>query len=112
MAVKGKRAGSLPRAPRGVSHRPKTPRQASIPGMEDREIEELQAAGEHYASIRDRRMKLTEEEVELKKEVRTLMIRHGKKTYRFGKVEIDLVPGEEKVKVKIHKDESDEESDE
>jgi hypothetical protein len=57
--------------------------------------------------IKKQRMKLTEEEVEAKGEVRDLMHQHNRKHYAFGAIEVTLEPpdGVEKVKVKVKADE-------
>ena len=79
--------------------------QADLPGLEDRAIAELEAAAEEYAGIRDRRMALTEQEVECKEKLLALMHGHGKQTYIHGGIEIRVVAEKEKVRVRIHKDE-------
>lgn len=73
--------------------------------MEDRTIRELEDAGVEYAEIRDARIKLTAQEVDLKKRTKALMKKHKKKTYVSSAVDIELVPpgGEEDVKVKLKK---------
>ena len=71
--------------------------------MEDSAIAALEVAAEHYADIRDRRMKLTEEEHDLKGEVLTLMRQHHKTSYAHAGVLITVVPGEDDVKVRVRK---------
>ena len=83
----------------------KKPRQARLPEMQDPEIEELEAAAEEYASIRDQRMALNEEEHELKMNLLNLMHQHNKKKYIHEGVEIRVVVSDETVKVKIKKEE-------
>jgi len=90
-----------------VAEAPK-PNQKSLEGMEDREIEELEALADQYAKLRDKRMKIGIEEVSLRETIRTTMKRHKKTHYRREAIEIDLVPEGEKVKVKIHKEGEDE----
>jgi hypothetical protein len=80
------------------------PRQPRLPEMEDPAIEELESAAEEYASVRDRRMALTEDEVAVKEELLDLMHRHNKTKYFHNGVEIRVVPSDETVKVKISKD--------
>lgn len=77
----------------------------ALPGLEDRAIKPLQDAAIEYADIRDARMKLNQQEVDLKAKVRDLMHKHKKKHYAFDGVEITLEPpdGEEKVRVRIKK---------
>lgn len=80
---------------------------ADLPGMEDRAIKDLEKAALKYDKIKKQRMKLTEEEVEAKGEVRDLMHQHNRKHYAFGAIEVTLEPpdGVEKVKVKVKADE-------
>lgn len=98
MAVRGKKAGTLP-----IDKAPKPKRQPNLPGMEDNKIAELEAAALEYADGRDERMEMTKREVELKTLLLGLMRKHGKKTYKCGEIEIRVVPKDEMVKVKIHK---------
>lgn len=83
--------------------------QTDLPGMEDREINDLQFSALEYAKIRDKRMKLSQEEVELKQELLALMKKHHRKTYNYNGVEVNVVTEEETVKVRIHKPEEDDE---
>jgi hypothetical protein len=81
-----------------------TPKQKSLPGMEDRKIEELHAAAEDYAEVRDKRMDLLDEEIEMKASLGKLMHKHGLTKYSHHGLVVMLVPGEENVKVKVKKD--------
>lgn len=83
---------------------PKKPRQARLPQMEDAQIEELEAAAEQYASIRDERIALNQDEHKLKEELLTMMKKNNKERYHRDGVEIRLVHESETVKVKIHKE--------
>ena len=83
---------------------PEPPQEQRLPGMEDASIEELEEAARRYAQIRDRRMALTEQEVDCKDLLLTLMKRHGKKEYRHRGIEIRVVAEQEKVKVKIEEE--------
>ena len=56
-------------------------------------------------------MKLTEQEVELKEQVRELMHAQKRKHYRYKNIEIALEPEGEKVKVRVRSD-GDEEAEE
>lgn len=82
-------------------------RQKSLEGMEDREIKELQDAAISYAEIRDERMALNKQEVELKTQLLTLMKKHKKETYVYNGVEVNIVHEEETVKVKVKKQDED-----
>jgi hypothetical protein len=87
----------------------KKPRQARLPSMEDPKIEELEAAAEDYAAIRDERMALTPREKKLKDDLLAAMKRHGKEKYHRDGIEIRIVHESETVKVRVKKgDESEE----
>ena len=79
----------------------KKPRQATLPQMEDRAIEELQRGGIEYAEVRDERMTLTKDEVARKVILLRLMKKHNKLSYAYDGVVITIVPGEETVKVRV-----------
>lgn len=81
----------------------KRPRQAELPGTEDSAIKALEDAGARYAEIRDERIELNVSEAKLKKNLITLMHKHGKTIYRRHGIEIELVAEEETVKVRIKK---------
>jgi hypothetical protein len=72
--------------------------------MEDAQIEALQEAALDYAQIRDERMKLSSQEIELKGQIIDLMHANKKTTYTYDNVTITLTVEKEKVKVKIAKD--------
>ena len=79
----------------------KIARQERLPGMKDAKISALQNAALDYAEIRDQRQELTKQEVDLKTRVINLMHKHGKDTYDYQNVHIELVTEEETVKVRI-----------
>lgn len=87
----------------------KGPKQKALPGMDDRRLDDLHEAAEEYADIRDQRMALTPKEVELKSNLLKLMKRHGKKSYHFNGLEIDVIVESEKVRVHIAKPNKEEE---
>jgi hypothetical protein len=58
----------------------KTPKQARLPSMEDPKIEELEALAETYAQVRDDRMALNTDEVDLKDRLLATMKKHKKTT--------------------------------
>lgn len=86
-------------------------RQVPLPGMEDRAISSLDDAAMSYDEVKKQRMALTEQEVEAKATVSTLMHKLKKTHYKHNGITIDLVPEGEKVKVKI-KPEGEDEDDE
>jgi len=83
---------------------PRKPRQVRLPQMEDAKIEELEAAAENYADIRDQRMALTPEETRLKTDLLALMHTHGKTSYVHNGYDIKVVVESEKVRVRIKKE--------
>ena len=83
--------------------RAKRPRQADLPGTEDRTIKALEDAAFQYAEIRDQRIDLNKSESDLKSTLLALMKKHGKKTYTRDGISIELVAEAETVKVKVRK---------
>src|SRR5579863_2384674 len=83
----------------------KKARQKDLPGMETREIKELDDAALEYAEIRDERQALTRQEVAAKDKLLGLMHKLKKSDYIApgGAIEIHVVIEKEKVKVKIKK---------
>lgn len=81
----------------------KKAKQADLPGMENREIKELNDAAEEYASIRDERQQLTVQEIGLKAKVLGLMHKRKMNDYVFNGIEIHVIMEEETVKVKVPK---------
>jgi hypothetical protein len=81
----------------------KKPKQDRLPEMADAAIAELESAAESYAETRDERLALLAEEVEQKKEILALMVKHKKEHYEHNGVIVDLVPEEMNVKVTIKK---------
>ena len=79
----------------------KGPRQASLPGLEDRAIRALNDAALDYDEVKKERMGLTEREVEAKERVRELMHGAKRKHYRYKNIQVDLEPEGEKVKVRV-----------
>ena len=103
-----KRSGKRGPRPEAVSDENATVSEVTqpmLPTMEDSAIEEIESAAMRYADVRDRRMALTEQEVDANDLVKTLMHRHGKTHYKRGKVEIIIKATDEKCKVKIAKEE-------
>jgi len=94
---------------RGIGPKPEpevlnVAKQADLPGMEDKHLADLEDAARNYAAVRDSRMALTKQEVDLKDSLLVLMHKHKKQTYKCDDVEIKVVVTEEKVKVRILKD--------
>ena len=82
-------------------------RQKPLPGMADRKISKLHDTAMSYAEMRDQRMALGAQEVELKGKLLDLMKAQKKEHYEYGGVVIDIVHESENVKVKVKKQEID-----
>lgn len=76
--------------------------QTRLPGTEGG-IPELEELGFEYAALRDRRIAILKEEVELKKKTLAAMKKHKREHYIYGDLEIIVVKGEEKLKVRSNK---------
>jgi len=81
----------------------KQPRSGSLPGMEDHAIRPLDHLAADYADIRDQRMELTRQEVDLKARTMKLMKKYGKTKYQHNGILIEIEPGEETIKVRVKK---------
>jgi hypothetical protein len=88
-------------------------KQADLPGMENRRLDDLHEKSTLLYAIRKQRMELTKKEVELAGEVVALMEKYEKQEsgYHMDGVDVEYVPPDGKAKVKV-KVESDEEADE
>lgn len=97
------------------------PKQKELTGMEAPSIPEIETAADAYAKIRDKRMKLTEQEITSKAALIEVVKAHkdelsldaeGNRCYRFDDVMVILKPGKENVKVKhVHDDPTDDDED-
>jgi len=85
-------------------------KQADLPGMENRAIEELESAARRYAAIRDKRMALNEAEVKLKDLLLGLLKKHDKREYQRDGIRIWIKVEEETVKVKVDEEGGEHES--
>ena len=79
--------------------------QGDLPGMEEREIADLEAKAHEYLKIRNKRQDLTKREVELKTDLLGIMKRHKRRDYTRDGIEIHIIVEQEKVQVKIHDEE-------
>lgn len=84
-------------------------KQKALPGMENRKLADLNDAAEKYAEFRDARMALLRQEIDQKSLVLALMKKHRRTSYTYEDLEITLVPGEEKLRAKVHSKEVEEE---
>lgn len=100
--AKGGRKAAKP-APPARAAKPR-PRQAELPGTEDRAIKPLEDAAQAYAEIRDERMELNQNESSLKQSLIRLMKRHGKTHYKRNGISIDLITEAETVRVRFKKE--------
>lgn len=78
--------------------------QAALPGMEAREITELEAKAREYKSVLRDRQDLLRREVELKSDILGLVKKHKKRDYVRDGIEIHVVARDEVVRVKLIKD--------
>ena len=93
------------------------PKQTELPGTERPSIKEIDKAADHYVSVRDRRMKLTEQEVAAKTQLLQTVLENEKQLskndqgeiiYRYDDEIVIVKPGKANVKVKgAHDDEAD-----
>lgn len=84
-------------------------KQTELPGTERPAIPEIDEAADAYRSVRDKRMKLTEQEITAKTNLIEVMRANAKKLavnaageriYRYDDEVVVLEPGKENVKVK------------
>lgn len=79
-------------------------KQTRIPGTEQKKVPEIERAADHYVDVRDKRMELTEAEVDAKDKLLAAMRKHGLDVYHLEDAEPPLVvtvlPGEATVKVR------------
>lgn len=77
--------------------------------MTDAQIEELDNLAIDYKKWQRKRMAALDKEVEIKGDLLKAMKRHKRETYKYEDIEIEVVPGEESLKVKAAKVEEDKE---
>jgi hypothetical protein len=70
-------------------------------------IEELDAAGLKLKAVRTERMALSKKEAEAADECLKVMKKHNQRSYHYGEVDLEIVPGKEKVSTAAKKDEED-----
>lgn len=95
-------------------------KQPELEGMEAASIPEIEEAAENYVKLRDKRMKLLEQEITAKANLLTVVTEHakelstdaeGNKVYRYDDEMVILKTGRSNVKVKHVQDETDEDED-
>ena len=86
----------------------KPAKQRRLPEMEDTAIEEIEEAAMAYVKIRDRRMALTDHEVNARSTLQNAMVKHKKMEYhRHAKecvIHVERKPEGEKLKVRVEED--------
>jgi hypothetical protein len=90
----GKKKAAAPEVKKG-------PRQQQLPEMEDRKIEVLEDIALQYAEVRDQRMSLSSQEIELKGKLLDLMKAQKREKYHRGNIDIRIVHEKENIKVKV-----------
>lgn len=75
------------------------PKPQELPGMEQREVEDIVAAAERYRECRDERLRQGKLETEAKATLITVMHRHDRTFYSYRGLTVELKKGEEDVKV-------------
>jgi hypothetical protein len=85
-----------------MSAKRSTPEQVAL--IADAAIKPLESLAKRYREIRDERITLTSEEVELKAKTLAMMHKYHKAVYRRDGIEIRIEPGEESIKVKVHRE--------
>ena len=80
--------------------------QGDLPGMEQREIADLEEKAHEYKKIMGERQDLLRREIELKGDILTAMRKHRRKDYVRDGVEIHIVPRDEVVRVTFPEEEA------
>jgi len=83
----------------------KLPRQEVLPGVGDKKIAAIENAALDYAEIRDQRMELSTQEVDLKKKLLDLMHAKKLKEYKRNGISVIIKHEEETVKVRVKAEE-------
>ena len=78
----------------------KKAKQQYLGDTEPEYIQEIVTAAETYKSKRDKRMAMTEQELETRTTLLEVMKKHNLTTYKFNGQIVTLIPGVDKVKVK------------
>jgi hypothetical protein len=85
------------------------PKQVDLPGMEDRDIPEIEEAAERYRDVRDERIALSKDESTAKQSLIAVMKAHKRSVYSRNGMSITL---EEIDNVKVKTAKKDDEDDE
>jgi hypothetical protein len=79
------------------------PKEQRLPGT-DGGIPELETLSYEYAAIRDQRMALLKQEVDLKTKLLSEMHKNSLMVYKYQDLQLEIIPGEEKIKVVVEKE--------
>ena len=75
----------------------------ALPGMEDRKIAPLEALAADVAAIREQRADLAAQELGLRRKALAVLKQLGKTVYRRDGIEMEIVHGEDAIKLKVVK---------
>jgi hypothetical protein len=78
--------------------------QKELPGVEAPSIPEIEAASEVLRLVREKRMKLTAQEVVAAENLKTVMNGHNTDIYRYDEYVVILTTGSQRVKVRLDRD--------
>src|SRR5688572_4730634 len=73
------------------------------PGVEQKQIIEIDEIADEYVVARDERMAQLEKEVAAKARLKAVMVKHTLKVYDYDGYIVEIEPGEETIKVKKKK---------
>ena len=69
-------------------------KQTELPGIERKKIKDIEDAAESYVAVHDKRISMTEKEVEAKAALLDAMHKHKLTVYRFDERIIEVTPKE------------------
>jgi hypothetical protein len=84
-----------------AAKRSRRPRTQALPGLEDRTIAPLEALATDVAEIREERAELAQRELAIRQKALVVMKQLGKTVYRHNGIEIEIVHGEDAVKMRV-----------
>jgi hypothetical protein len=79
----------------------KLPRQQGLPGVIDGKIASIESLALDYVELRDERMAIGKQEIELKESLIAAMHKAGKTEYKRAGISVKLIVEEEGVKVRV-----------
>ncbi len=69
-------------------------------GVSRKKVKAVEIAADNYCDIRDKRMAMTEKEVDAKAVLIDKMKQHGLTVYVYDDHRVEILPGKEKIKVR------------